>query len=64
MGFDSAFKGLKKYEGRASAGFISLKIGKSGRIFEGQVTYNAGICFTPAEERLKSEAVLLLHVAD
>ena len=28
---------LKKYGGRASAGFISLRIGTSGRIFEGRV---------------------------
>jgi hypothetical protein len=37
---------LKKYVGRASAGFISLRIGTSCRTFEGRVPYNAGI-FSP-----------------
>ena len=36
---------LKKCVGRASAGFISLRIGTSGRIFESRVPYNAGIFF-------------------
>jgi len=49
---------LKEYVGRASAGFISLRMGTSGRIFEGRVLWNAGIGFPPAEERLRSEAVL------
>jgi hypothetical protein len=34
---------LKKYVGRASAGYISLTVGTSGRIFEDRVPYNAGI---------------------
>ena len=42
---------LKKYVGRASAGFICLRVDTSGRIFEDRVSYNAGIFFPPAEKR-------------